>query len=519
MNEHNLVLADLTAAHIEHFWQHQQCKGVALSTMYSYRGHVHRYLFWLYEHGYLQFVVEPTRFWHMSAPLPEPARRFLKLRGNQQYTPQVRNLHDWMRRKRITLDGLTQAHIKAFLHQPIGVQLAKKSQWTLLSRIEPYLLWLYDCGLVRSRLDPQVKRPFALPQSALGFVDTLRPILKPTSCNGYVGDLRAFHAWLAASNLDLEHFDRAAAERWLKSLADCSLAAGTRKGRIIHARRYLYWLSESDTVAADPDDLLRSQDLPKLPSYLPRPFPVDADRELQRRFVASCTLYGQALFVMRRSGMRIGELIRLEPDCLQRDLRGNSFIKVPLGKLDNERLVPLDDQTRDVLISLQRQCPRGSQFLLLPALSRKKLKERLGVALKQAATGLDIPDAVVSHRLRHTYATELLNAGLPLVTIMKLLGHRSFRMTMRYAAIAQQTIVDDYQEAMAVIARKYDTAAYSGGQLAHSCPERQALDLISALRKSYDSSADSKRRVEVIIKRIYKIRDDILALAPSAQNS
>jgi site-specific recombinase XerD len=513
MNEHSLVLADLTAAHMEHFWQHQQCKALAPSTMSSRRQHVHQYLLWLYEHGHLRFVVEPTRYRHMRAPLPEPARRFLKLHGNRQYTPQVHNLHYWMQRKHIALDELTRAHIKAFLRHPIGVPLAKKSQWNLSSRLLPYLLWLYDHGLVHSRLDGQVKRPFTLPQSALDFIDTLRPVLKPRTCDGYVSDLRAFHAWLDASNLDLQHFDRAAAERWLKSLADCSLAACTRKTHIFEVRKYLYWLWERGAIAQYPGDLLRPQDLPKLPSYLPRPFPVQADRELQRRLVESGTLYGQALFVMRRSGMRIGELLHLEPGCLERDLKGNSFIKVPLGKLDNERLVPLDDQTRDVLASLQQKCPRGSQFLLQPTLCRKKLKERLGAALKQAAAGLDIPGAVVSHRLRHTYATELLNAGLSLVTIMKLLGHHSFRMTMRYAAIAQQTVVDDYREAMAAIARKYDTAVDSGGQLADCCPERQALDLISALRKRHRSSADSKRRVDAIIKRIYKIRDDILALS------
>lgn len=513
INEHNLVLADLTAAHIEHFWQHQQRKALAPSTMCTYRSHVHRYLFWLYKRGHVRFVVESTRYSHMQVSLPEPARRFLKLRGNRHYTPQVRNLHYFLQRNHITLDELTQAHINAFLHQPVAVQLAKQSRNILSRRIEPYLSWLYDRGLVHPRLYGQKKRVFALPQSALGFIDTLRPVLKPSTCSSYLDDLRAFHAWLAASNLDLEHFDRAAAERWLKSMADCPLTAGTRKARIFQVRKYLYWLAERGTITADPGDLLRLHDLPKLPYYLPRPFPVPADRELQRRFVASDTLYGQALFVMRRSGMRIGELLRLEPDCLERDLRGNSFIKVPLGKLDNERLVPLDDQTRDVLVSLQQKCPSGSQFLLQPTICRKNLAQRLRAALKQAAIGLDIPGAVVSHRLRHTYATELLNAGLSLVTIMKLLGHHSFRMTMRYAAIAQQTVVDDYHEAMAAIASKYDIAPSSSGQLTDCCPERQALDLISALRKRCHSSPNSKHRVEAIIKRIYKIRDDILDLA------
>jgi site-specific recombinase XerD len=518
MNERNLVLSDLTAAHIEHFWQYEQCKGLAACTMHSRRCRVHQYLFWLSEHGHLRFVVEPPRLRHMRAPLPGPARRFLKLRGNQRYAPMVRNLHDWMHRKRIALGELTPAHLEAFVRQPIGVELAKNSRESLLYRLEPYLLWLHDRGYVGFRLDRQVRRLFTLPAGALSFIDTLRPVLKRSTCGGYLTALRGFHAWLDSSKLDIERFDRAAAERWLKSLADRGLAPSTRNALIFHVRRYLYWLCERGALAADPDDLLRIEDLPKIPSYLPRPFPVNADRELQRRFVASGDVYGKALFVMRRSGVRIGELVRLEPKCLERDLRDNAFLKVPLGKLDNERLVPLDDQTRDLLVSLQQKCPRSSQFLLLPVLSRHTLRQQLGAQLKQAAAGLDIPGAVVSHRLRHTYATELLNAGLPLVTIMKLLGHRSFRMTMRYAAIAQQTIVDDYHAAMAKIARKYDTADTANRPLADTPPERQALDLISALRKHHDSSADSKRRVEAIIKRIYKIRDDILALPQSTQN-
>jgi hypothetical protein len=104
MNEHSLVLADLTPAYMEHFWQHQQCKRLAPSTMRSYRGRVHQYLFWLYEHGHLRFVVEPMRYRHMCAPLPEPARRFLKLRGNRQYSPQVRKIHYFLQRKHIALD-------------------------------------------------------------------------------------------------------------------------------------------------------------------------------------------------------------------------------------------------------------------------------------------------------------------------------------------------------------------------------------------------------------------------------
>lgn len=55
------------------------------------------------------------------------------------------------------------------------------------------------------------------------------------------------------------------------------------------------------------------------------------------------------------------------------------------------------------------------------------------------------------HSLRHTFATELLNAGTDLVTIQYLLGHDHIRITHRYARLADQTKRRSYFEAMARI--------------------------------------------------------------------
>lgn len=105
---------------------------------------------------------------------------------------------------------------------------------------------------------------------------------------------------------------------------------------------------------------------------------------------------------------------------------------------------PLDEEARHVVEGLRQQCPSSAPFLLRPECSRGLLKSYLNAALKTATDGLDIPGPVVSHRLRHSYATELLNAGMSLISIMKLLGHRSIHMTMRYAAVTQDTVVREY---------------------------------------------------------------------------
>lgn len=507
MSERGLALSDLTPTHLEQFWQEQERKQLAPSTWHARRCRVHKYLYWLDGKGLLRFAVDPPRLRHMRAPLPKTAQRFLARRGNRRHEPMVRNLHDWLHRKRIALSELTPAHLEAFLRQPIATPVTKNTQTYLHGHLEPYLLWLHDQCLVPFRASRDVYKPFALPDIARGFIDTLRPIRKATTCGGYVVDLRDLHAWLDAQGLCLETLDRDATERWLKSLADRGLAPTTRNSRILHARSYLWWLAERGDIAADPGDLLRTTDLPKIPTYLPRPFPVEADHELQRRFRQADTIYGQALFLMRRSGVRIGELVRLEPRCLDEDLHGHVFLKVPLGKLDNERLVPLDDETRQLTERLQTECPAGASFLLEPHLARSTVIDRLRATLKDTADGLDIPGPVVSHRLRHSYATELLNAGMSIIAVMKLLGHRSLRMTMRYAAITQETVVKEFYAATAKTEARYELLAPSTDK-GEPDLDRALLDVIYALRSRAGDDPTSRRHADRFISRLHKLRHD-----------
>jgi site-specific recombinase XerD len=510
MNARALLLSDLTPVHLEQFWSEQEGSGYTAATLHTRRCRLHKYLYWLGDKGLLRFSVAPARLRHMGRALPQPARRFLAHPENKLHEPVVRNLHDWLERCGISLAQLTPIVLNHFLQRPIATTIAKTSREDRHRRLEPYLKWLYEQGLVSLRLDRRVRKPSAIPDCAKEFIDTLRPVLKKNTCAGYVVDLRDLHAWLDARKIALHDVDRRAAERWLGSLADRGLAPVTRNYRILHARAYLRWLAERGDFDRNPDELLRAEDLPKIPSYLPRPFPPEVDIELQRRFRSNDNVYGQALFLMRRSGMRIGELVRLEPRCLDEDLRENVFIKVPLGKLDNERLVPLDSEAREVAEHLLRLCPDHATFLIEPNLGRDTVIKKLRETLADAAKGLDIPGPVVSHRLRHTYATQLLNAGMSLVGVMKLLGHRSLRMTMRYAAVTQETVVNDYFKAMSKISARYEIPKHAlERSLADSPdPDRMLRDVISYLRNAAPADPNASR----LITRIHKLRYEIAHL-------
>jgi hypothetical protein len=63
---------------------------------------------------------------------------------------------------------------------------------------------------------------------------------------------------------------------------------------------------------------------------------------------------------------------------------------------------------------------------------------------------------IYPHRLRHTAATQLLNAGCRVTSIQKFLGHKELSTTMIYARVHDQTVADDYYAAMSQIEKRLD---------------------------------------------------------------
>jgi integrase len=211
--------------------------------------------------------------------------------------------------------------------------------------------------------------------------------------------------------------------------------------------------------------LLFVSDIPKLPDPLPRALPPDIDRALMAEVARLDDLLARTgLQLLRATGMRIGELLDLELDCVVNFGRHGPWLRVPLGKLDNERMVPLDDDTVAVLDAWidqrgpQRAIPhprdgRPADFLFLEG-GRRPTAFRLRQALRRAvaAARLQGPDGaplvVTPHQLRHTFGTALLNGGISLPALMALLGHVTPEMTLRYAKLANPTIRAAYQAAI-----------------------------------------------------------------------
>ena len=155
------------------------------------------------------------------------------------------------------------------------------------------------------------------------------------------------------------------------------------------------------------------------------------------------------MLLIRHTGMRIGECADLSSDCLRSTGPNQWAIHVPLGKLKTERMVPIDAPACELVQRLRffrslDPLPADGRLLARPG-SKEALVRRLRDYLHQVCYALNLSTRIVPHQLRHTYATEMLRAGVSFPVLMTLLGHTDPEMTMRYVDVALTDLQREFQ--------------------------------------------------------------------------
>jgi integrase len=243
---------------------------------------------------------------------------------------------------------------------------------------------------------------------------------------------------------------------------DAVISVAERSRRILAVAGFLTDITEWGWEEAPARRVVFRDDIPKLPKTLPRYLPADADRRLTETLQHGIEGLGNelaacALRLQRYCGLRIGELLDLELDCVHEVPGQGAWLKVPLGKLDSERMVPLDEdilELIDHIVEIRspgRPLPhprygRLAQFLFTHhgrRLSQNAVRDELQRAAEAAGLGRTTP-----HQLRHTYATALVNAGVSLQALMALLGHVSAAMSLRYGRLFDTTVRQEYERAL-----------------------------------------------------------------------
>lgn len=412
--------------------------------------------------------------------------------------------HRWLDRRQLTLAELTPALVQQFVARPRRARVSRRARRTNQAWLRYYMQWLHDRRLVAFVPPPGRPQLPALPPLAREFLASLIPTFRPATVHCYTFSLRKLYGWLAPRGLVPERLTRPQIERWLRWLHDLGLHASSRHHVLVESRAYLRWLSERRRMRTAPDELIRKSDFPKLPRYLPRPLSAEVDRELQSRLAASPDPIASAVLLMRRTGLRIGELRNLEYDCVRAEER-RPLLKVPLGKLNNERLVPLDGTALELVRRLQSTEPRPRAWLVPGAGGARASYDRIRRVLRTHSRGLPEPTPITCHRLRHTFATEMLGAGMSLVGLMRLLGHRDYHMTLRYAAITPEVVDDEYSKALAQLATKYQLSAQRSPFDEAPAPD-ELLDQLARWLRKHVSSPQPQRAP---LKRIERLRREI----------
>ena len=163
-------------------------------------------------------------------------------------------------------------------------------------------------------------------------------------------------------------------------------------------------------------------------------------------------LLDRAIFYLFwQSGLRLGEVEELRLEDLDLATRK---LTVRNGKGMKDRIVYLTDTTVHALQAyLAVRGPGASDHVFLyrhHALCKDLVHARIRDAGKRVGV------KVYPHRLRHTTATQLLNAGCPVTSIQKFLGHKKLNTTMVYAQAHDQTVENDYFTAMGRIEQRLD---------------------------------------------------------------
>jgi len=283
---------------------------------------------------------------------------------------------------------------------------------------------------VERNVSPHTRRAYL--SDVRQFVDSLDARRSPSTVT--TADVRAFLAALHASR-----------------------HASTLGRKLASLRSFFRFMLREGGCRLDPTAGIPA---PRQPKRLPNPLPVDdcatliesPDSGPPGEPLERGRLRDRALVeLLYGAGLRVGETAAL--DVRDLDLhRGEVRV---MGKGGKERVVPLPAAARESLGAYldSRRAPGLLAEPLFPSLRpRDGRSRRLGTRdirriLKARARRVGIADRIHPHRLRHSYATHLLDMGADLREIQELLGHASLSTTEKYTAVSAERLIEVYDKA------------------------------------------------------------------------
>ena len=298
----------------------------------------------------------------------------------------------------------------------------------------------------------------------------LTTFLAPRSVDVADSTLRQLARWLVAetdvvtvAGITRRHIEDY--KVWLAAQPGCkgpTLAKNTQRQRLKMIRIFLERLIEWDWPEAHRRNPILHGDIPPRPEPLPKFLSdEDAAKLVAAAHAHRLPRYRLVVLMLYRTGMRASELCDLADDAIT-VLGDAPWLRIPVGKLRNDRMIPLHPELVPLLAEWTAENAehiRAQKRLMADGhapLDRRTVHRMVATTAKKAGIGHTHP-----HQLRHTLATQAINRGMRLETIAEMLGHRSMDMTLVYARIANRVVADEYAAVMEQIDALYKRAGPS----------------------------------------------------------
>ena len=267
----------------------------------------------------------------------------------------------------------------------------------------------------------------------------------------FLSILKRIWKWLN-ENQEIKNWEdirRPDVEAWLEARHQTGVSNVTIQNELVHLRCFLRFLEERDHLIDS--EIFRIQIPRKTVNPLPRHLSEADYRWLElnklqatkndsyeARFDRACFL------ILAHTGIRPSEFLDLRLEDL--DL-GSGYAAVRHSKQDRDRVVYLSPQLKNALqnyLQIRPDLPEEDRIFVLNGRSpsTRTIQRRLAIFGQQAGV------VVSPHILRHTFATRLLNQGIPIHSLRKLLGHKRLDTTQVYARVYDETLYQQFQDAM-----------------------------------------------------------------------
>ena len=250
-------------------------------------------------------------------------------------------------------------------------------------------------------------------------------------------------------NTDLLNIDEGYVSEYLEYLYAKGLSRNSISRKLSAIRSFYNYLVREDIVEVNYfKDIANPKRARSLPKYardndlevMFNSFDLSLELEQRNRLI---------LELLYATGVRVSELVGIK--LLDIDKNNNS-IKI-LGKGRKERIVFFGSYARDILDLYlkdgRRKILNGyqSDYLFLNKNGKKLSARYVRVIINKVVSRCGIEYHISPHTLRHTFATDMLNAGADLMSVKELLGHSSLNTTSIYTHVSQDKLKDIYDMA------------------------------------------------------------------------